>query len=302
MGTPNGRDNMNKQNISFGIILIVIGILWILGNLGITTFNFRYIVDTIVEFWPLILIIIGINIIFKNEIFNNVLWIIFFIFVLVYSSFIQNNPNYTQDLQGEDTSLELEEEIDRGELNLDLGAASFEIGRENDQYAVIKHTGEFLYKVKNKDNKKILKLENKKGINLRNRFSKLLVGLNNNISWKIDINSGASRGVLDLEDIIVEELDIETGAQSMEIILGDKSPTTNIDIEAGASKIDLNLPSNSGLRVKLEGALNTTNLDDLNLISDGQYYISEGFEESKNKYYLDIEMGVGSLNINYYER
>lgn len=291
---------MNKKNISLGVSLIVIGVIWLLSDLNVIDFSFRYILDGILELWPIILIIIGVNIIFKNDILNNVLWVLFFITVIFYGSYIQKNYDYNRDISDEDISIELEQEIENGELDLNIGATSFEIGEESKEYAVFKHNGQFNHKITESNNTKSLFIENKKGINYKDRSSNLFVGLNNNIPWNIDIDSGASKGNLDFKNIIVEELDVDIGAESLKITLGNKSSNTNIDIDAGASSIDINIPNNSGVKIRIDGALNSTNFKDLNLVEEGKYLITEGFDDSPNKFYIDVDMGVGSFNINYY--
>lgn len=291
---------MNKKNISLGFILILLGIVLTLNELNIVDFSFRYIIDGLIELWPIVLIILGISIIFKNDVLNNVLWIIFLIGVILYGSNLQRTYDYNVDVEEESISIELEDNIEKGKLELDIGATIFDIGEENYDYTVINHNGYFDYKTVEKNNIQNLTIKNKKRFNIKDRSNNLFLGLNNKIPWIIDIDSGASKGNLDLENIIVEELDLDIGAENINIRLGNKSPSTKIDIDAGASSIDLNIPSNSGIKIKIEGALNSTNLNDLNLIEEGKYLISKDFENNRNKFYIDVDMGVGKFNINYY--
>src|SRR5699024_586714 len=291
---------MNKKNISLGILLISMGIMWILNDLNIINFRFIYILNGFLDLWPLILIIVGINIIFKNDILNNVLWILFFVIVVFYGTFIHKDYDSNENIQGEDISIEMEEDIISGELDLSIGAASFEIGEEIKEYGVLRHNGKFNYKTIDKNNTRSLIINSRERLNMNKSDNHLFLGLNNNIPWGIDIETGASKSILNLQDIIVEELDLEIGAGSIEINLGDKSPSTNIDIEGGASSIDLNIPNNSGIKIRMDGALNSTNIEGLDLVEEGKYLVSQGFEDSENKFYIDIELGVGSLDINYY--
>ena len=73
------------------------------------------------------------------------------------------------------------------------------------------------------------------------------------------------------------------------------------DIDAGASQIKINIPKDSGLKVELDGGLNTSNLDQLGLIKlDNGDYISQNYDLSLVKFEIDVDMGVGSFEINYY--
>lgn len=55
---------MNKGGLIWGIFFILLGIGWTLENFNIINVST---IDILVKFWPLILIGIGIDIIFKNR-------------------------------------------------------------------------------------------------------------------------------------------------------------------------------------------------------------------------------------------
>lgn len=52
------------QSIFWGIILLLFGVLFLLDNLGIMYFNFWGFIG---GWWPVILIVLGISIIFKRK-------------------------------------------------------------------------------------------------------------------------------------------------------------------------------------------------------------------------------------------
>lgn len=296
---------MNKKNIVSGVLLILAGLIWLLSDFGIIDFNFKYFIYSFFELWPLIFIIIGLGLIFKNNTLNNILWLVFLIILVLYGSHMEKNYNQKQEIGREDRqdkniSIDLEERIERGELDLNIGASFFEIKGEEEGFALLKHNGQFNHRIGKDNETQSLIIDSDRGVNWRDRSNNLFLGLNNKLTWNIDIDSGAGKGILDLEDIILQEVNIDMGAQGLEMTLGNKSPTTNIDIDGGASSIDINIPKGSGVRLKLDGALNSTNLKDLDLTERDDYLITEGFEDSPNKFYLDIDMGVGNLNINYY--
>ncbi|WP_187296311.1 LiaF transmembrane domain-containing protein [Tepidibacter mesophilus] len=55
---------MNKGGLIWGIFFILLGIGWTLENFNIID---ESTIDILVKFWPIILICIGIDIIFKNR-------------------------------------------------------------------------------------------------------------------------------------------------------------------------------------------------------------------------------------------
>ncbi|KXZ40251.1 hypothetical protein JWYL7_1326 [Alkalithermobacter thermoalcaliphilus JW-YL-7 = DSM 7308] len=67
---------MNKNNLSSGIFFIILGVFLVLKNMNVITWS---ILPAFFDLWPLILILIGINIIFnKNKIIIIVSLILFF--------------------------------------------------------------------------------------------------------------------------------------------------------------------------------------------------------------------------------
>ncbi|SDY22447.1 LiaI-LiaF-like domain-containing protein [Tindallia californiensis] len=75
---------MKNRDYTSGVILIGAGILFLLRNFGIISFRYLF------QFWPVILIITGINLIIEKQPYVAVLtWILFFIIVITLSIMIE---------------------------------------------------------------------------------------------------------------------------------------------------------------------------------------------------------------------
>lgn len=304
---------IKNKKINLGIILIIIGILWILSNLNLININFYDIINHMIrgifDLWPLILIVIGIDIIFKKDALNTVLWILFFTIVIVYSFFIKDNilrtPHngnqegiYTPETLEE---IEMRNSIEKANLYLDVGATSFNIDSIEDGLLSLDHDGAFNYRFDSKGSTENIYISNKSNIFNNDDKRNFQLGLNKNIPWNLDIDIGAVSGKINLEDINIESIDLDLGAGSIELTLGDKGTLTTIDIDAGASQIVLNLPKDSGLKINIDGVLKTTNLDEIGLMkTDSNKYISENFNSASSKYEIEADMGIGQFMINYY--
>lgn len=91
---------MKNKNVPLGVLFILLGILWFLDNLNILDFQWRFLITGLMDLWPLILVVIGINILIKNKTVEKGIWILFFIILLGYSFFLEGNapidiPNST---------------------------------------------------------------------------------------------------------------------------------------------------------------------------------------------------------------
>lgn len=258
----------------------------------------------IFDLWPLILIIIGIGIIFKNDLLNTILWILFLVVLVVYSFFIKDNmfeKNPNEILKAEVYTTEMKSNIERGNLELDVGATSFNIGDIDGDFIKLEQDGAFNYKFNNKKSIETLYLSNKNNFISSGKNRSFELGLNRDIPWDFNIDIGAVSGNLNLKEIMVRHISLDMGAGSLEMTLGEKNKFTSIDIDAGASKLVINVPKDVGLKVNFDGGLNSTNLDEINLVEiDKGNFISDGYEDTSSKYEIEVDMGVGKFEINYY--
>jgi hypothetical protein len=298
---------MKKKNLILGIILILLGFVWILSNLNVINIDlyniFTLVVRGMFDLWPLVLVIAGVGIIFKNDLINTVLWVLLLVLVIVYSLFIKGNilEKDSNGFEDEVYISEMSNDIKEGSLNIDVGATTFSIDSTNDKFVKLDQDGTFEYKFSNKESVENLYISNKKNYLMSRNSGKFDLLLNSDIQWDLDFDIGAVTGNLNLKDIKVRRVDLDMGAGDIEITLGEKNRITSLDLDAGASKILINIPKDVGLKLEFDGGLNSTNIAALGLVKvdDGEF-ISENYEDAITKYEIDVDMGVGSFEINYY--
>ena len=73
-----------------------------------------------------------------------------------------------------------------------------------------------------------------------------------------------------------------------------------VRITAGASRIKVKVPRDSGVKVKLSGALVKNNLKDLGWTFDNQSYISPGYDKAAKHLDIDLNMAVGNFELEEY--
>jgi hypothetical protein len=87
---------LKKDGLFLGMFLILIGSLWLLGNLGIISFSI-YDLGTylrrIIELWPLVLIIVGTNMVTENRYIRGTVLglclILLMVYIFYYPLFLQ---------------------------------------------------------------------------------------------------------------------------------------------------------------------------------------------------------------------
>ncbi|QUH24404.1 LiaI-LiaF-like domain-containing protein [Serpentinicella alkaliphila] len=294
---------MDKNKWMSGLFLITLGLVFLLANLGIISWSFIF---NIVTLWPLLLIIVGINIMFKkNYVIRIFTWIIFIAALIGYSVFTGNykymhhsyDSSYTQG-----NAVLMDESIESAYLELKLGGTDLGIvGGTSEALVDIKANDTIYHSVETNNNNRHanINIENSsEEFFNRNRINqKINLSLNTEIPWKIHAKVGAIAGNLDFRDILIEELKIQVGAGDLDIRFGALASNTTAEINAGASNLKLYIPSSTGVKINSTSVLSSTNLKDLGWTRLGREYISPNYEETENKLYVDLKMGVGNMNV-----
>lgn len=298
---------MSNKRAILGILIIALGVLFLLNNLGFIDFSVLW---GIWNMWPLLLVAIGFNIIFKeNQKVIYAIWIVFFALHIFYGIYLQNNshPSHHQmDMMGENSRVVIEKPqvTEYGQLDLDLGAAELTIEKEDKNLVVAEIRGRDLNFYENyKNNKQEAEISfagvNFSGMDFRDHGpSNYEFYLNENVLWELDLDLGAISGNINLEDVPVRSIDLDFGAGELDFVLGDKSSELIFHIDAGASSLNIKIPEGAAIKVDMDAALTSTNLDDFDLIRDGDNYISRDYKSADTKIEFDIDMGAGEIIFN----
>jgi len=307
---------MKFRNIFWGVILIVVGVLFILQNLGLVYFQW----SALWRLWPVILVLWGVSIIPVKD------WIkiLLVVFVLGASiSFMFNktvhwdksssnnwieqefSDDYEEDngrqYSTQTFNIPYEDSAINAKLNLEAAAGSFKINENSDNLISFRRRGnssEYSYILKTTDSLSEIDIEMENasvniGDNHKNTVS---LALNDYPVWDIYLEAGAAAVDFDLADYKIKNLDIEGGAASIKIKLGDEYEETHLGIEAGASSIIIKIPEESGCKLNLESVLSGKNIKGFEKIERGKYRTKD-FEEATNKIYIDAEAAVSSFTI-----
>ncbi len=328
----------NGKGIDLGVVLISTGIIWALISANIISWS---IINSLWLLWPLILIVIGVGIIFGNNVIvRNAAWIIFLAILIAHSYFytgdIGNRNNSDSSVEGtipiesilngdKETTGEVEDNLDevkdvsgdlktvsedkkagieKAQLRLAMGACRIiidsdtekmlEATLENDSISYKNNdsgdSAEFAFEMKNVivDEKYIISK------NLTNSFH-----LNKEVPWELKLEIGAVDGSFDLGELAVEKLSLDVGAANVDLKLGDKVEKCKVVINSGVSKINIEVPASAGVKVEMDGALNSSDLDGPQWEKKGDTYFTKNYESSGTKIDIEIDMGLGNLNFDF---
>lgn len=293
---------INIKKLTNGMILIGIGLLFLLRNLGIIQWSPF---SVLIELWPLIFIVLGINILFKNKMLIVIItWLLFFLAIIAYGFFFENKYQSKNSAVNETFTVTKEEETTEAKMDLNLGAAKIRLDSKTNHliYASINPKGiksDITYK--NNQKKAVILFDSiqTSGKIVNTSLEDCQFSLNNDVLWEIHSELGVVSGEMDFSSLKVKKLDLDIGAGDLKLLFGDAYDyESDIEISAGASNINLVLPKNAGVKLKLEGLVSKNPLTSLGWEKNGDTYYSPNYQDANSKLSIDIDMGVGRLDVN----
>lgn len=123
------------------------------------------------------------------------------------------------------------------------------------------------------------------------------VSLNPTLPLALRFELGAGRYQIDLRDLQVKELSLNTGASSAEIELPARAGSTRATVRSGAASVNLRVPQGVAARIRAKGGLASIDVDTLRFPRLGDEYVSSDYETAANRVDIDVETGVGAVEV-----
>lgn len=297
-----------KNNMFIGLALIAAGLLLGLYNLGYISWSIWM---AIADLWPLVFVVIGVSIIFKHKPWvNGLAWIVFLASLVAYGFYMSSTSPGTwrsglpgsqfREYQERSFSYDYGEDIKNAKLSLELGAGNITVASESNKLLSAATTNPYI------ESNPVIEGENASFEFATERMGMMPMGrdsysydfrLGSKAIWDIEVDCGAIDSNFDLTEIPVSSLDIDSGAADIEIKIGSLQKDSSISINSGASDISITVPVSSGVRVSLDAALKSNNLDSLAWIKKDDYYESPNYDQAENKISIELNTGVGNFQL-----
>jgi hypothetical protein len=305
---------MSYRKIFWGLLLVMIGILFILKNTGVLFFTWH----TIWHLWPVILILWGISIIPVKDSIKLVLSfltvVITFFAMQYYGPKDNHNWNFEwsdkndRNNNDEDTTTVynnvMSEDFDSltkyAELKLNIGVGNFTIKDSTGKLIEVSHDNEdanYAMTANAQDSLTVINLSLDKGeFNEGKIQNNVNMKLNPNPIWDMELNVGAAEVDFDLSGFKTRNLKIQGGASDIDIKLGAALPLTDMKLEAGAASITIRVPESAGCEIISNTFLSSKDFKGFTKIGKQQYQ-TPNFAASTNKIKIDLQAGVARVDI-----
>ncbi|NMC45880.1 MAG: hypothetical protein GYA52_03525 [Chloroflexi bacterium] len=256
-------------------------------------------------FWGVILIILGLIFLFGYQM-NYPVWNLIWPFmIIVAGSWILLIPFLSRGIEvmDEEFSVPLEG-VQQATIKIEHGAGTIHLRSEELPDSLLKGNfrGGVKSKVSNAQGKCHVKLQSTldffKFVPRIEKEHRLLwdLSVNPQIPLKLKMETGASSNNLDFRGTQLQEIKLETGASTTELYLSEKSTFARVHVESGASTIRIHVPENVAARIKVGGLIGKA-IDTKRFPNVNDMYISPDYNESQNQAEIEIESGVGSIEI-----
>lgn len=123
------------------------------------------------------------------------------------------------------------------------------------------------------------------------------VGMNPEVPLYLDLEVGASRNFLDLRNLQVKDLRLQTGASATDIDLPVRAGQTRASIKSGAASVEIRVPPGVSAEIHTTGGLSSFDVDTARFPGGGNLYRSPDYDAAANRVELHLEMGVGSIKV-----
>ena len=310
---------MKTERIIWGLIFLFIGGVLLLENFDVINFHWH----VIRRFWPVILIIVGANMIFSREdrAWAGSISIIVTFLALTFIAYqgVQPQqsrsawigPDYDSDRNGEEKysnnvfSETMSPGISRAELNIKGGATQYTLEdttSELFQAEVRRHMGNYSLFRTTRDSVEVLNFNMSGKNNWDNSKvggNKAVLKLNSQPLWDVNLEVGAGRLDFDLSPFKVRNLRFEGGAASLKLKLGVPVATSTVTCETGVSRIEIMVPESAACQIRLESGLSSNDFEGFTRQEDGTY-ITPNFNFASKKIIINLEGGLSKFEVRRY--
>jgi hypothetical protein len=283
------------------VVLILAGVVALLVNAGVVSTDRLSLLG---DLWPLILIVIGLELIARRGLHGTPGDVAAVLIVLVAAGgalayvALAPNPGGTKQVN---SSMEVGS-LNHASLQVDAGAATITVTSSSsiagDLYrAHIEYSGARPDVNLDRSNG-TLRISQASSLFFQSRPFKLDLKINSSLPWAVVTNSGAATGTYNLATAHISSIEINTGASREDITLGKPAGTVPITINGGSLTVHLHRPAGTAASVRVSGGAVSLDADGEQHRGIGsQAWSSAGAGSATDSYRFEINGGACNVTI-----
>ncbi|MHB1295002.1 MAG: LiaF transmembrane domain-containing protein [Anaerolineae bacterium] len=123
--------------------------------------------------------------------------------------------------------------------------------------------------------------------------------LNPEVPVELRLQVGANDAHIDLRNLRVTRLAVGTGVSNTRLILPAEAGYTTASVKGGVASTVIEIPAGVAARIRAPGGFSSVRLDPQRFVRRDGIYESENYAAAPNRVDLDVEVGVGSVEVRY---
>lgn len=135
-----------------------------------------------------------------------------------------------------------------------------------------------------------------KNLKLKNEWD---LKLQDNLPYDIDIDFGVGKGKLDFSKLTqLQQVKLNLGVGDVTSdFSGNYTDSVLVEVQAGVGNGVFYVGEDTGVMVKVQKGIGSFSAPDLTFNSDLNAYVNQAYDPSKNNLVLEVEMGVGQVQV-----
>jgi len=292
------------------LILLAVGFILLLNNLGLLSWD---IWSTLWRFWPVVLILLGLEILVK-QIESDIAYVLMILLEVVVilgvvvvaliglelpSSLGPVTTQHVSHPLGAIKEARVELDFSDGELILGSYSGADKLvdgrlaGRDVNQVA---------QRFREEDGRAVLELHSPSRrwgffpFARGDREARWELNLTSRVPLTLVVDAGAGKAHLDLRDLDVRELEFNAGVGETTILFP-RSGQTVARVDGGVGAITLEVPEDMPARITVDTGIGDVNMDRRFQRRGDGVYETPGFSREESYLELEVDIGVGSVTV-----
>jgi hypothetical protein len=292
------------RSLFWPAILILIGVFALLVNVGLVPVER---LDRLVDLWPLVLVVIGLELVVRRALHGAAAEIAAALIVLLAvggaAAYVALGPAIPTGTQTFDTTGKVGSlkhatvQVDAGAATItmqgsssigdDLFRAHIEYSGRKPDVSLDPASGEL--RISQNDSG---------GFFFQNRRFAVTVQLSSSVPWKVGVDTGASTNTFMLSTVNVESIELNTGASKEDISLGAPSGTVPITIDGGALTVNVHRPPGAAASVSVSGGAASLNFDGRQSHAVGTLTAqTSDYDHASDRYQIQVDGGACNVTV-----
>ena len=292
------------RSLFWPAILILVGVFALLVNAGFVPVER---LDRLVDLWPLILVVIGLELVVRRALQGASAEIAAALIVLLAiggaAAYVALGPSIPTGIQTLDASGKVGS-LSRATARVEAGGASITMQGSSSIgddlfHAHIEYSGRKPDVSLDTSSGEVQISQNTaSGFFLPSRRFVLNLQLNSSVPWNISVDSGAANDTFMLSTVRVAGIEVNTGGSKEDITVGDPSGTVPIKVNGGAVTVNVHRPPGSAASVAVSGGAASLSFDGRQSKAVGTLTAqTSDYDHASDRYQIEVDGGACTVTV-----